>query len=83
MRNYTNNDLLSRMTIFEELSIDFFREDPKNSWNLEILSVWDKYNALLFPLIDMAFSLHYIFLGTVSEEPEVVWICKKRKEIIH
>ena len=39
MRNYTNNNLFSRMAIFEELSIDFFSEDPKNSRNLEILSI--------------------------------------------
>ena len=49
MRNYTNNDLFSRMAIFGELSIDFFfREDPKNSWNLEILSIWGKYNGITF-----------------------------------
>ena len=48
MRNYTNNDLFSRMAIFEELSIDFFREDFRNSWNLEILSMWGKYNGITF-----------------------------------
>ena len=48
MRNYTNNDLFSRIAIFEELSIDFFGEDPKNSRNLKILSIWGKYNGMTF-----------------------------------
>ena len=29
MRNYTNNDLFSRMDIFEELNTDFLEEIPK------------------------------------------------------
>ena len=46
MRNYTKNDFFSWMTIFEELSIDFFGEDSKNSQNLKILSMWGKYNGI-------------------------------------
>ena len=43
MHNFTKNDLFSRMAIFEELSIDFFGEDPENSQILKILSMLGKY----------------------------------------
>ena len=47
MRNYTNNDLFSWIAIFEESSMVFFGKDPKNSQNLEIFSIWLKYNGII------------------------------------